>query len=262
MKSIKRWRSLCMAFMIDNKSLFEEGVLLKELTNMCPHEIPLHILRYFICGVCDVKQCWRGHKRCYVLRDDWLDLAGFECTFEITYTDASCKYAYIPFTHNDYYITTSTPWKVYKSSNNKEVKQRTLRSKYIQLELGSRTVLLHHIVALTFVPNDDIESFDIVDHIDTNRSNNKLSNLRWTNSYINGLNKCNAITLTSKRVIERLIPIEDLYTNPDGSPLYYQDPKTLRVYANMGYTSMLTPRKIVPLSRRWIRIKNKSLRGL
>lgn len=39
-------------------------------------------------------------------------------------------------------------------------------------------MLVHRLVALAFIPNPDNKQF--VDHIDTNRLNNNVSNLRWT----------------------------------------------------------------------------------
>ena len=40
-----------------------------------------------------------------------------------------------------------------------------------------RTFLVHRLVAETFIPNP--KKLPIVDHIDSNKQNNKVSNLRW-----------------------------------------------------------------------------------
>ena len=42
-----------------------------------------------------------------------------------------------------------------------------------------RTYLVHQLVALAFVPNDNRIEKDTVDHIDLDKNNNKASNLRW-----------------------------------------------------------------------------------
>lgn len=42
-----------------------------------------------------------------------------------------------------------------------------------------KTFLVHQLVALAFVPNDDPIVKDTVDHIDMDKTNNKASNLRW-----------------------------------------------------------------------------------
>ena len=46
---------------------------------------------------------------------------------------------------------------------------------------------LHRLLALTFIPNPD--NLPEVDHIDRDRSNNDLSNLRWVTSIENNQNK-------------------------------------------------------------------------
>ena len=56
--------------------------------------------------------------------------------------------------------------------------------------------LLHRLVAINFIPNDDINK-NIVDHIDGNRTNNNISNLRWVTQPENARNcksKTNYIT--------------------------------------------------------------------
>lgn len=47
---------------------------------------------------------------------------------------------------------------------------------------------IHRLLALLFIPRFD-DSYDIVDHIDRNRLNHDLSNLRWVNQRINVINR-------------------------------------------------------------------------
>ena len=46
---------------------------------------------------------------------------------------------------------------------------------------------VNRLVAITFIPNPD--NLEIADHIDNDRKNNHVSNLRWTNSVGNNRNK-------------------------------------------------------------------------
>lgn len=46
---------------------------------------------------------------------------------------------------------------------------------------------IHRLVAEYFIPNPN--NYDEVDHIDRNKQNNHISNLRWVTSSMNNLNK-------------------------------------------------------------------------
>jgi len=47
---------------------------------------------------------------------------------------------------------------------------------------------IHRLMALAFIPNDDPIGKPLVDHIDRNRTNNALSNLRWVSYITNARN--------------------------------------------------------------------------
>lgn len=73
----------------------------------------------------------------------------------------------------------------YKNGNVIEnAPQRTLKTQvskgtrgYAQVQLGNRTVKIHRLVALVFIPNP--ENKPQVNHIDGNKTNNCVSNLEW-----------------------------------------------------------------------------------
>lgn len=55
---------------------------------------------------------------------------------------------------------------------------------------------IHQLVAEAFIPNPDPDRFTEINHIDTNKQNNKASNLEWTDhsgnmkhAYANGINR-------------------------------------------------------------------------
>ena len=58
--------------------------------------------------------------------------------------------------------------------------------KYIQIrrEGKRRNYLIHRLVAIAFITNDN-EDYSVIDHIDRNKLNNNVSNLRWCNQAIN-----------------------------------------------------------------------------
>ena len=60
---------------------------------------------------------------------------------------------------------------------------------YVQVKLNGKSVRKHVILAKQFIPNDDPEHKTQVDHIDRNRANYHLSNLRWVSRSTNQRNK-------------------------------------------------------------------------
>jgi len=70
-------------------------------------------------------------------------------------------------------------------------------SNYLSQDIR-KTYLVHRLVALTFIPNP--ENFKIVDHIDRNKLNNNLENLRWCSASTNGLNR--DFNIVRKEVIQ------------------------------------------------------------
>jgi len=60
---------------------------------------------------------------------------------------------------------------------------------YLQIGYKRKLYLVHRLVAETFIIN--IENKKEVDHIDRNKTNNNVSNLRWVSHIENNLNRTN-----------------------------------------------------------------------
>ena len=71
--------------------------------------------------------------------------------------------------------------RILKQSNTNGYKQVTLR-----MDGERKEVLVHRLLAKAFIPNPN--NYAKVDHIDRNRSNNDLTNLRWVSDGQNGRN--------------------------------------------------------------------------
>jgi len=58
---------------------------------------------------------------------------------------------------------------------------------YVRLSIQGKNIGLHQILAMAFIDNPN--NLPTVDHIDRNRSNNALSNLRWASIKLQNQNK-------------------------------------------------------------------------
>ena len=60
---------------------------------------------------------------------------------------------------------------------------------YVQVWLNGKHYKLHRLIALQFIHNDDPVNKYVVDHINYNKHDNHLSNLRWTTQKSNSENR-------------------------------------------------------------------------
>jgi len=79
---------------------------------------------------------------------------------------------------NDFDFTVSSKGKIYK--NGIELKQNENSDGYLVVYVGNnRSMGVHRLVAMAFIPNDDKETKTEVNHKDFNRKNNNVENLEW-----------------------------------------------------------------------------------
>jgi len=80
--------------------------------------------------------------------------------------------------------------RVYSKKRNIFIKMRPTHNKYLGCNLynnfGRKTFTLHRLLGLHYIPNPN--NLAEIDHIDRNRQNNNLNNLRWVSSSTNQLN--------------------------------------------------------------------------
>jgi len=86
---------------------------------------------------------------------------------------------------NDYLIYKDG--RVYSKKRNIFLKGWIDRKGYHLVDLNGNAVRVHRLVADNYIPNPN--QYPCVDHIDRNKLNNNLENLRWVNNKINNDNK-------------------------------------------------------------------------
>jgi hypothetical protein len=79
-----------------------------------------------------------------------------------------------------------------KNTNTSRILKPRLNSngyKFVTLHCNGKKKMMriHRLIAIHYIPND--ENKQCVDHIDNNRTNNKLSNLRWCTNQQNNMNQ-------------------------------------------------------------------------
>ena len=89
----------------------------------------------------------------------------------------------------NYFVSNLGRFKNYKGIIMENYKPH--HSGYIFVRVDKNKYALHRIIAYTFVENLDTKKYNVVNHIDGNKTNNSASNLEWTD--IKGNNKHNHI---------------------------------------------------------------------
>lgn len=85
---------------------------------------------------------------------------------------------YVPLlNHDDYVIMNQYPFTIRKKSNYKKVKDSFQSYGYMSVWIDGKNYLKHRLIADQFLPNPN--NLPEVDHINHDRSDNHIENLRW-----------------------------------------------------------------------------------
>lgn len=90
---------------------------------------------------------------------------------------------------NDYEIYTEYPFTIRKKSNGHEVGEYIDKDGYVRCNLNQKPYLKHRIIALQFIQNDDPENKTDIDHINHDKIDYHLENLRWCSRSENNKNR-------------------------------------------------------------------------
>lgn len=124
----------------------------------------------------------------------------------------------------DYEIMSEHPHKIRRKKNQYEISE-FIDNGYVNVCLKGKKYKKHRLIALQWIENDDPEHKTEVDHLNKNRTDNNISNLRWCTHRENNLNKTGRGSIKYEYVDN--IPDEsivvDFYETNNGVRLFEQD---------------------------------------
>jgi hypothetical protein len=131
---------------------------------------------------------------------------------------------------SDYEINTAFPYPIRRVGSERICGEWIMNSGYYMVKLNGLDRLKHRVIALQWRANDDPDVKTQVDHIDRNKLNNHINNLRWVTPSENSKNK----TFQGRRKAEYIyeLPEESAQiTEYDGILLvrYYFDPESEQI---------------------------------
>ena len=90
---------------------------------------------------------------------------------------------------DDYEIYSEYPYSIRRKGSDRIIKEFNDTKGYVECKLNSKQYKKHRIVALQFIDNDDPENKTQIDHINHNKADNHISNLRWVSHSENMRNR-------------------------------------------------------------------------
>ena len=184
-------------------------------------------------------------------------------------TANTTEVAFVPLTAFPEYEISTTPPHIIRRINTGKINAQSINnSGYYQITINGRTYPMHRIIAQQFVANNDPEHFTNVNHINHNKTDNRIDNLEWISHAANLAHRRSFKKQKSEYVTEinpeTTIPV----TEYDGIklPRYYFDTATsmlLLQQQNTNKYKIVKPSKpnkynIVALIAENGRIKTKS----
>ena len=142
---------------------------------------------------------------------------------------------------NDYEIYNEYPFYIRRKSN-KHVIKESLSHGYIQVYLNCVNYLKHRIIAIQFIPNDEPLIKTDIDHINHDKTDYHIENLRWVSRKENNLNRASLRGVEYEFIDYEETPddlvevrdygkheLEDYYYSPENNRFYFDTGVSLRV---------------------------------
>ena len=91
----------------------------------------------------------------------------------------------------DYEIWSEYPFPIRRKGSDKVISEWLTAYGYMDCKLNCKLYKKHRIIAQQFIPNDEPDDKPFIDHINHNRTDNRIENLRWVSAKENSKNKSN-----------------------------------------------------------------------
>ena len=91
--------------------------------------------------------------------------------------------------YDDYEILSQFPFTIRRKSTHHVIKESINSKGYVSVWVNNHKLEKHRLIAIQFIPNDEPEQKTIVDHINHDKTDYHLSNLRWTTISSNSMNR-------------------------------------------------------------------------
>jgi hypothetical protein len=129
--------------------------------------------------------------------EEWKDIAGYEGLYQVSNLGRVKTMERLRIGTNPY---SAEYTRCYKE---KVLKSLTGRTEYLSVNLyndgTSKTYNIHRIVGLTFIPNPN--NHKEIDHINQNKHDNRLENLRWATRSEQNINRNMPVGKTNEKYI-------------------------------------------------------------
>ena len=104
--------------------------------------------------------------------------------------------------NNDYEIYDQYPYPIRKKSTGGILKECIHGGGYVCVSIKRRIQSKHRLIALQFIENDDTDNKTQIDHINRNKLDNRIENLRWVTASENNKNKNKVIRRVDEYIDE------------------------------------------------------------
>ena len=143
---------------------------------------------------------------------------------------------FVPFFdfENDYEILSVYPFTIRRKKDHYEISECLDNLKYVHVALNGKSYYKHILIAKQFIPNDDPEHKTEIDHINHDRTDYHIENLRWVSNSNNQKNRLsnNGIIYTFVDEIPDDAIVVDKYNSHEFEFYYYSESTDKFYYYN------------------------------